>query len=149
MTSPENSLPSAAANESEALQADLASDLPDSSESSSAMDDFYQLRQELLLATLVISGVVFGSVWWFYDLNVALSYLFGAVGGMLYFRRLAKGVEELGPGQQLGKSHLALFVVLIVIAARWDQLQLLPVFLGFLTYKLAILYYTFRITLLR
>lgn len=111
-----------------------------------SMEEFYALRQELLLSTLVVSGIVFFSVWWFYALDVAISYLLGTTVGMVYLRMLARDVERLGSENKLGKNRLALFVILIVVAARWNQLQMLPAFLGFLTFKMAIIIYTLRIT---
>jgi ATP synthase protein I len=57
---------------------------------------------------------------------------------------LAKGVESLGREKaKVGKNQLALFVGLIVVASQVDQLDILPIFLGFLTYKVALIVYTF------
>lgn len=103
------------------------------------MDDFYQLKNGLIISSSVIAGLVFGPVWWIYSLKVASSYLLGASVGVLYLRILAKNVEQLGTGNtQVGKGQLGVFVLLIVVAARWNQLEVLPVFLGFLTYKVGI-----------
>ncbi len=109
------------------------------------MQDFYQLYQELLLATLALTGVIFISVWIFYSLNVALNYLLGACTGVVYLRMLAKDVERLGREKgQLSKTRLALLIALILLASRWNQLQILPIFLGFLTYKAALIIYVIR-----
>jgi len=103
------------------------------------MDDFYQLKNGLIISSAVIAGLVFGPVWWIYSLKVASSYLLGASVGVLYLRILAKNVEQLGTeNTQVGKGQLGVFVLLIVVAARWNQLEVLPVFLGFLTYKVGI-----------
>ncbi len=117
----------------------------DVTKSSSSMEEFYQLRQELLLSTLILAVLAFGPVWWAYSLKVALNYLLGACTGVVYLRMLAKNVERLGTQKkQIGKSQLAIFVGLIIVATQWNQLQVLPIFLGFLTYKAAILVYVLR-----
>jgi ATP synthase protein I len=114
-------------------------------EPSASMQDFYKLQQELLVVTLILTGLIFFPVWYFYSLNIALNYLLGASTGVVYLKLLARNVERLGTEkQQLGKSHLAVFVGVIVIATQIHQLHVLPVFLGFLTYKGTLLVYTLR-----
>jgi ATP synthase protein I len=112
----------------------------------SSMQEFYQLYQELLVITLVLTGVAFTCVWIFYSLNIALNYLLGACTGVVYLRMLAKDVERLGREKQsLSKTRLALLVALILLASRWNQLQIMPIFLGFLTYKATLLIYVVRV----
>ena len=107
------------------------------------MLEYYQLQRSLLLTTLILSGIIFIPVWYFTSLDNALNYLLGAGVGLVYLRMLGKEVESLGqPGQRVGAKGIGIFTILIIVASKWQQLQILPVFLGFLTYKLAIVIYT-------
>ncbi|BAZ38609.1 putative ATP synthase protein I [Calothrix sp. NIES-4101] len=118
-------------------------------EPDNSMQEFYRLYKKLVIITLVLTGIAFISVWIFYSVNIALNYLLGAFTGVLYLRMLAKDVEQLGVEKQsLSKNRLALFVVLIVVATQWQQLKILPIFLGFLTYKATLLVYTLQIAFL-
>lgn len=119
------------------------------SEPSESMQEYYRLQNELLRSTLIISAVIFACVWIFYSLNIALNYLIGACTGVVYLKMLARNVEQLGRGKkQVGKTQLAALVVVIVVASRLDQLQILPIFLGFLTYKAAVIFYMLRTTIM-
>lgn len=111
--------------------------------SATAMEEYYQLQQDLLLTTLAFTGITFGSAWLAYSLPIALNYLIGACGGVVYLRMLAKSVASIGRGSaRLGSGRLALVVGLVLVATQWQQLQVVPVFLGFLTYKGALIAYT-------
>jgi ATP synthase protein I len=115
------------------------------SQATESMQEFYQLSQELLMITLVLTGIVFICVWIFYSLNIALNSLIGACTGVVYLRMLAKDVERLGREKsQLSKTRLALLILLILLASRWNQLQIMPIFLGFLTYKATLIIYVIR-----
>lgn len=112
--------------------------------SSTSVDDGMQEYNRLkfrLLAITIASGIIIGlAVWAWYGWNIALSYFVGALVGTAYFRMLTKGVDRLGTeSNRLGFSRLGLFVLLIAIAAKSDQLEILPAFLGFMTYKVAVL----------
>ncbi|GAB1538238.1 hypothetical protein NUACC21_08960 [Scytonema sp. NUACC21] len=127
-------------------QQDASPGFEDPEPVNSSMQEFYQLYQELLLITLVLTGVIFISVWVFCSLNIALNYLLGACTGVVYLRMLAKDVERLGTEKkQLSKTRLALLVGLILLASRWNQLQILPILLGFLTYKATLIIYVVRV----
>lgn len=111
--------------------------------SSEAMDEYYQLQQNLLLTTVGLTGFIFLSVWVAYSLHIALNYLIGACVGVVYLRMLAKGVAKLGRERgRLGSGRLAIFIGLMIFATQYQQLEIVPVFLGFLTYKAALIVYT-------
>lgn len=108
-----------------------------------AMGEYYRLQQNLLICTVAFSAVIFFCVWLAYSLPIALNYLIGACGGVVYLRMLAKNVANLGRGQsKIGSGRLAIVIGLILVASQWQQLQIVPVFLGFLTYKAALIAYT-------
>ncbi|MDA0210518.1 ATP synthase subunit I [Desertifilum tharense] len=124
---------------------------PDSlnEEPNASMEEYYRLQQELFIGTLAIAGVIFIFVWIFYSLNIALNYVIGACTGVVYLRMLAKNVEQLGrQKERLSNTRLALFIGLIIVATQWKQLQIVPIFLGFLTYKAAVIVYVLRTTFL-
>jgi ATP synthase protein I len=104
------------------------------------MDEYNRLKFKLLMLTLT-SGLVIGLiVLCVYGWNIALSYFVGAVVGAIYLRMLSKGVDRLGKqSKRLGYARFGVFVILIAIAAKSEQLQVLPAFFGFMTYKLAVL----------
>jgi ATP synthase protein I len=110
-----------------------------------SMGEYQQLKRELYLITLAITAMAFVTVVLVYGWKISFSYLLGAVAGVVYLRLLAKDVDRIGnESVKLSPNRLALFVVLMLVAAKWHQLQILPVFLGFLTYKAALLIYIFR-----
>lgn len=119
-----------------------------SPEPDASMQEYYKLQRELLLVTLALTGVTFGMSWAFYSPNTALNYLVGACAGIFYLRLLAKHVEELGrQRRQLGQTRIAVFIALIIAASQLNQFEILPIFLGFLTYKAALFVYVLRTAL--
>ncbi|MDX1976979.1 MAG: ATP synthase subunit I [Pseudanabaenaceae cyanobacterium bins.68] len=113
----------------------------------SPVAEYDRLKQILLRYTLGVSGLGGLITWLNYGTNITLSYLIGAAVGLVYLRQLGKSVDRLGSqsrGFSFGSPRLALVIGMIVIALKWQQLSFLPVFLGFLTYKFAILIYAFQ-----
>ncbi|MGB0561980.1 MAG: ATP synthase subunit I [Spirulinaceae cyanobacterium] len=127
------------------LDSSIAQSSPNNDED--VMGDYYQLKRQLLVITSAITVVAFGSTWLTYSLDIALSYLIGACVGVVYLGLLAREVERLGSQKQrVGSSRLALFIGLIVLATQWQQLHIVPIFLGFITYKAAIIFYVIQTT---
>jgi ATP synthase protein I len=123
-------------------QEEITPESSSSSEQDNSMTEYYQLQKTLLLLTLVLTGIMFGPIWYFYSLNIALNFLLGALGSVVYLRFLAKDVEKLSQEQQrVSSKGLGFFIILMIVAIKWQQLHILPVFLGFLTYKVAIIFY--------
>lgn len=113
------------------------------------LSEYERLKLWLVRGTLLLSWGTFALCWWAYNLNVAVSYLLGAMVGLIYLRLLARSVGNLG---RVGRtpfvsSRLLLVVALFILVVRWPSLHLLPAILGFLTYKLTILLYTIQTVL--
>ena len=109
------------------------------------MKDYYQLQRTLLLLSLSLTGIIFVCVWTAYSLNTALNYLVGAFVGIVYLKLLAGDVAQLGlVNKRMGTRGIGLFVILIVVASKWQRMHILPAFLGFLTYKAAIIAYMLK-----
>jgi ATP synthase protein I len=129
-------------------EADKANEIVNEASQKTKIDpmvEFYRLEKALTLVTLALIAVIFFIVWFFLSLNIALSYLLGAIVGVIYLRLLSKDVERLGrQGGRLGVKGLGLFAALIIVASRWQQLHILPVFFGFLTYKISVFLYMLK-----
>jgi len=103
-------------------------------------DDYESLKLKLFIITLVLMGFIFLAIALFYGIKVGLNYLFGACTGVVYLKMLAQSVDELGKQRsRLGYSRLGVFIGVIILATSLEYLQILPIFLGFMTYKAAIL----------
>ncbi|QNI56007.1 ATP synthase protein I [Synechococcus sp. BIOS-E4-1] len=125
----------------------LANDPTESSAASVAIDsgmaDYARLQQRLMLATLAVSLVAVLVALVGFDAMVARSLLVGSCAGVLYLRLLARSVARLGGGsRQVGRFQLVVPVLLVVAAAKFPQLEILPAFIGFLLYKPALILQT-------
>jgi ATP synthase protein I len=111
----------------------------------SGMTEYQQLKRELVIAVGALSSILFALVWLKFGSNIALNYLLGAVTGLVYLRMLSQEVEKLGATKlTLNSNRLGLVAIVFILAAKVPELKVLPVFLGFLTYKLALLIYAVR-----
>ena len=109
----------------------------------SGMEEFARLQRRLMLATFIVSLVAALVALVRFDALVARSLLVGSSAGLLYLRLLARSVARLGGGsRQVGRFQLVVPMLLIVAAAKFPQLELLPAFIGFLLYKPALILQT-------
>lgn len=114
--------------------------------------NYYKLKGDLQKYTVVIGAGCFASAYFTYSPEVALSYGVGLVGSLVYIRMLSNSIESLGAqsldGRMrgvLGSPRLLVPVVLVLAFNRWNkvlapeygllELQLIPILVGFFTYK--------------
>ena len=110
---------------------------------------YEQLKAELQTWAAVMTAVGLAATYAFYGRDVAASYGVGAVGGLMYLRLLHKSVDGVASGSlgaALGQPRLLIPVILALGYNRYNELvavksglslQLLPMLVGFFTYKLA------------
>ncbi|MEN9205121.1 MAG: hypothetical protein Q6K99_03535 [Thermostichales cyanobacterium BF4_bins_65] len=111
-----------------------------------ARGEYQQLQEWLVTTTLVATGVIGVTVALCYDLNTAANYFLGAMVGVVYLRMLGRAVARLGKTtKRLGAARLGIFLALMLVTIQIKSLHLIPVFLGFLTYKVALIVYMFQI----
>ena len=112
-------------------------DLADSVEVAQASSDEYvQLQQRIYRAALIVSVLSVTVSALFFELQVSISLLVGALSGVFYLRILARSIGKLGKNSNsVSKIQLIIPVFLVLAAAKLPQLDLLPALLGFLLYK--------------
>lgn len=111
---------------------------------------YEELKQELQAWCAGLTAACLAATFAFYGREVSASYGVGALGGLVYLRLLNKSVDGVagGLGGALGQPRLLIPVALVLIFNRYNTnlaeqvgitLQLLPMLLGFFTYKGAVL----------
>jgi ATP synthase protein I len=111
-----------------------------SNDAGNGMDDFHRLQRRLQVITLCLAAGALLMTALVFDRSTAFSLAIGAAGALLYLRLLARSVSRLGKNSRsVGKVQLLVPIVLVLAASRLPQLSILPVFLGFLLYKPAVI----------
>ncbi|MEB3321596.1 MAG: ATP synthase subunit I [Synechococcaceae cyanobacterium] len=111
---------------------------------SDGMDSYFRLQRRLLLATLIAALVAVPLASGLFGPSAAFSLMVGSLAGLLYLRLLSRSVTRLGVDtRSVGKAQLLVPLVLLLAAARFPQLEVLPALLGFLLYKPALLVQAF------
>lgn len=115
---------------------------------------YIQLKQRIQLITLGLGGLGTVSAYISYSPEVAASFGAGLLGSLAYIRMLGNSVDSYGvKGVQgtvrgaLGQPRLLVPVVLVMMYNRWNgilvpdfgfvHLDLIPMLVGFFTYKIA------------
>ncbi len=108
--------------------------------------EFAQLKQTLIVGTLLVALGLTVAVTLVWGLRAGLSFGLGGAVGALYLRLLAKSIEgNGGRGLPLGSARMAVFIGLMVVSLKTQALAVLPAFFGFLTYKVFLLVYAIRL----
>ncbi|XP_038997868.1 protein CONSERVED ONLY IN THE GREEN LINEAGE 160, chloroplastic-like [Hibiscus syriacus] len=121
-------------------------------------EQYFKLRKKLQVLTLVIGGVGLVSTYVSYSPEVAASFGAGLLGSLAYMRMLGTSVDSLAEGAKgimkgaVAQPRLLVPVVLVMIYNRWCrilvpeygcmQLELIPMLVGFFTYKIATFFQT-------
>ncbi|KAK4789627.1 hypothetical protein SAY86_016931 [Trapa natans] len=116
---------------------------------------YFQLKRKLQLLTLGIGGVGLVSAYVSYSLEITVSFGAGVLGSLMYIRMLGSSIDSMADGAKgltkgsIGQPRLLVPVVLVMIFNRWNgilvpeygciQLELIPMLVGFFTYKIATL----------
>lgn len=107
------------------------------------------LRNKLLVDTLFVGALGVCGVWSVATIKEVQSFGLGLCGSVAYVALLSRSVDKLGEsarstgtgvGDSLQPARIAILALLIVGAARNSQyLSVIPVLMGFFTYKMAVL----------
>ncbi|KAM7271894.1 hypothetical protein ACFE04_031108 [Oxalis oulophora] len=115
---------------------------------------YFKLKNRLQVLTLGIGGIGLVSAYLSYTPEITISFGAGFLGSLMYIRMLGSSVDSMAPeaGQRLmkgamGQPRLLVPVVLVMVFNRWNgilvpeygimSLQLIPMLVGFFTYKVA------------
>ncbi|KAL0043507.1 hypothetical protein WJX79_006670 [Trebouxia sp. C0005] len=113
--------------------------------------EYQRLKAELQIWCQGTALTCFVATVIFYSKDTAASYGVGAVGSLAYLRMLNRSIDSVGGftvGAALGQPRLLVPVILTAAFNRWNTLaahdvgitlQLLPMLLGFFTYKAAVI----------
>ena len=114
-----------------------------------SMGEFYEMRNSLFLGTVIVALVGSLITGLLYSWQTSLNYLLGTGVGLVYLNMLAKAVERVGERKKsVGMNRLLLFVGLMIVAIKLQALEVVPIFMGFITYKVTILFYILPLNLL-
>ncbi|XP_010924613.1 protein CONSERVED ONLY IN THE GREEN LINEAGE 160, chloroplastic isoform X1 [Elaeis guineensis] len=118
-----------------------------------AREQYLKLKWKLQLLTLGIGGIGVVSAYFSYSPETAASYGAGLLGSLVYIRLLGNSVDSMAAGTKgmvkgaVAQPRLLVPVALVMIYNRWNEilvpdhgfmhLQLIPMLVGFFTYKIA------------
>ncbi|KAJ4981459.1 hypothetical protein NE237_032296 [Protea cynaroides] len=116
-------------------------------------EQFFKLNQKLQTLTLGLGGIGVVSAYFSYSPEVAASFGAGLLGSLVYIRMLGSSVDSMANGAKglmkgaIAQPRLLVPVVLVMIYNRWNgllvpeyglmHLNLIPMLVGFFTYKIA------------
>ena len=92
---------------------------------------------------MLVSALAVAITAFFFESQVAISLLIGALSGVLYLRLLARSIGKLGTSSKsVSKIQLVVPGVLVLAASKLSQFELLPALVGFLLYKPSLIFQT-------
>ncbi|XP_061349558.1 protein CONSERVED ONLY IN THE GREEN LINEAGE 160, chloroplastic isoform X2 [Gastrolobium bilobum] len=117
-------------------------------------EQYAKLKKKMQILTLGIGGVGLVSAYVSYTPEIAASFGAGFLGSLAYIRMLGSSVDALKTNGAkglvkgaIGQPRLLVPVILVMVFNRWNgilvpefgfmQLQLIPMLVGFFTYKIA------------
>ncbi|XP_074557082.1 protein CONSERVED ONLY IN THE GREEN LINEAGE 160, chloroplastic isoform X1 [Curcuma longa] len=114
---------------------------------------YLKLKQKLQILTASIGGIGVVSAYFTYTPEIAVSFGAGLIGSLAYIRMLGNTVDSMANGAKgimkgaVGQPRLLVPVILVMMYNRWNEvlvpdygfmhLELIPMLLGFFTYKVA------------
>ncbi|VAH79156.1 unnamed protein product [Triticum turgidum subsp. durum] len=118
-----------------------------------AREQYLKLKERLQLLTLGIGGIGVVSAYVSYTPEIAASFSAGLIGSLVYLRMLGTSVDSLAGGTKAAakgaaaQPRLLIPMVLVMMYNRWNailvpeygfmHLELIPMLVGFFTYKIA------------
>ncbi|PON43126.1 ATP synthase protein I-like protein [Parasponia andersonii] len=116
-------------------------------------EQYFKLKNKLQILTLGIGGIGLASAYVSYSPEISASYGAGLIGSLVYMRMLGNTVDSMADGAKglvkgaIGQPRLLVPVVLVMLFSRWNgilvpeygfmHLELIPMLVGFFTYKIA------------
>ncbi|KAM7503328.1 hypothetical protein LguiB_002232 [Lonicera macranthoides] len=116
-------------------------------------EQYYKLKNRLQILTVGIGCIGLVSAYVSYTPEIAASYGAGFLGSLVYIRMLGSTVDSMADGAKglmkgaIGQPRILVPVILVMIYNRWNgivvpeyglmHLELIPMLVGFFTYKLA------------
>ncbi|KAK2972158.1 hypothetical protein RJ640_018226 [Escallonia rubra] len=116
-------------------------------------EQYFKLKEKIQILTLGIGGIGLVSAYVSYSPEIAASYGVGFLGSLAYMRMLGNSIDAMADGARglikgaIGQPRLLVPVVLVMIYNRWNgilvpeygfmHLELIPMLVGFFTYKIA------------
>ncbi|KAK9285505.1 hypothetical protein L1049_024699 [Liquidambar formosana] len=116
-------------------------------------EQYFKLKRKLQILTVGIGGVGLVSAYVSYSPEIAASFGAGFLGSLVYIRMLGSSVDSMADGARglikgaISQPRLLVPVVLVMIYNRWNgilvpeygfmHLDLIPMLVGFFTYKIA------------
>ncbi|XP_059659776.1 protein CONSERVED ONLY IN THE GREEN LINEAGE 160, chloroplastic isoform X2 [Cornus florida] len=116
-------------------------------------EQYLKLKKKLQILTLGVGGIGLLSAYISYSPEIAASYGAGFLGSLVYIRMLGTSIDSMADGARgiikgaIGQPRLLVPVVLVMFYNRWNgilvpdygfmHLELIPMLVGFFTYKIA------------